>query len=133
MNNLRLFTNEKQIDTQASSSLRKVLSKISLKKMNESTYEFCQYVFLSYVHGLDQAAKTEDFAEKEESVIKVNTTAHVFDQELLTNVLRYLKWIQSNVDLKPSAEKNLAAALLKHSKKFEHKNMSEEKVNLLTF
>ena len=88
---------------------------------------------MSYFHSLDQADKSETFAEKEENVIQINTTAHVFDKELLTNVLQYLKRLQSNVDVNPSTEKNLAAALLRHSKKLEHKNMSGEKVNLVTF
>ena len=101
--------------------------------MNASVFKFCQYVFLSYGESLDQANKCENFDEKEQSVIKINTTANVFDQELLANVLRYLKSIRSNVEKNCSTQKDLATALLKHSKKLQHKNTSEEKVNLITF
>jgi len=93
MNNLRLFTTDKQIDTQATSNLRAVLLKISLQKMNVNVFKFCQYVFLSYAQSLDEPDKCANLKEKEESVMKINTTANVFDQELLANVLGYLRII----------------------------------------
>ena len=97
MNNLRLFTNDKQIDTRASSKLRTGLLKINPLKMNVEVFKFCQYVFLSYSQSLDEPDKCANLEEKEESVMQINTTAHVFDQELLVNVLRYLRSIQSKV------------------------------------
>ena len=140
MNNLRLFTNDKQIDTRSTSNLRAVLLKISLQKMNASVFKFCQYVFLSYAQSIDQQDKCSDLNSKAELVMDINSTAHVFDQELLINVLGYLKSIDSSIQqystsgkTKDSQILSLATALMKHSKHLEHKNTSGEKVNLLTF
>ena len=73
-------------------------------------------MFLSYVESLDQADKSAKFDEKERRLVEINTTAHVFDQELLANVLRYFKSIQSNVERNTETEKTLSIALMKHSK-----------------
>ena len=90
--------------------------------MNPSVFKFCQYVFLSYGESLDQVSQSENFDDKEAKLIKINTNAKVFDQELLANVLHYLKRIQSNVEKNSITQKDLATALLNHSKKLQDKN-----------
>jgi len=91
MNNLRLFTSEKQIDQEAASKLREVLLKISLQGMKPSVFNYCQYVFLSYSQSLEPVDESDNFTEIEKSVVGLNMKSKVFDQEMLANILRYFR------------------------------------------
>ena len=72
-------------------------------KLNVShgLFKYCQYVFLSYGESLEQNEKIEEnFQEIRNDVLKINTETRVFDDELLTNVLKYFKSIYSNLSTK---------------------------------
>lgn len=69
-------------------------------KLNVShgLFKYCQYVFLSYGESLEQNEKIEEnFQEIRSKVLKINTETRVFDDELLTNVLKYFKSTYSNL------------------------------------
>jgi hypothetical protein len=102
MNNLRLFTSEKKLDQDAASQLRAVLLKISLQSMKPSVFKYCQYVFLSYSQSMEPDGETDNFNEIEKSLVEINSTSKVFDNEILANVLQYFRVTQSSFKLRIS-------------------------------
>jgi hypothetical protein len=55
--------------------------------MKPSVFKYCQYVFLSYCQSIEPAGETDNFNEIEKSLVEINSTSKVCDDDILANVL----------------------------------------------